>query len=101
MTKAPKTYKIQDVIEGKIEVSGGHANVGKSKNLRDAAAVWLKEAGCCMLLSEFVKGHFGRFTRDEYNYARQVFMVRGGSFNLKKATVNGGGRERVFLVRVK
>lgn len=96
-----KTYKIADVLNGTADVASGKAEKGESKALRLKAASHLKAVGDCMLLSEFVKAFYNRFTRDEYNYARQVFMTRGGIFATKKAKISGDSRERVFLVRIK
>ena len=101
MEKKAKVFKISDVLAGTVDVPRGHAEKGESAALRTAAAKILPAVGDCMLLSEFVKSFYKRFTRDEYNYARQVFMTRGGSFAIKKAHISGDTRERSFLVRVK
>jgi len=101
MEKKAKVFKIADVLNGTADVPSGHAEKGESAALRTAAAKILPAVGDCMLLSEFVKSFYKRFTRDEYNYARQVFMTRGGSFAIKKAHISGDTRERSFLVRVK
>lgn len=94
-----KVYKISDVMSGKADVESGKAEKGESKALRAKALKHLIAVGDCMLLSEFVKVFYNRFTRDEYNYARQVFMTRGGNFTIKKAKISGDSRERLFLVR--
>lgn len=101
MEKKAKVFKIADVLAGTVDVPSGHAEKGESAALRASASKVLPVAGDCMLLSEFVKAFYNRFTRDEYNYARQVFMTRGGIFSIKKARIAGDSRERLFLVRVK
>lgn len=101
MDKKANVFKISDVIAGTVDVPTGHAEKGESAALRASASKILHAAGDCMLLSEFVKSFYNRFTRDEYNYARQVFMTRGGIFSIKKARIAGDSRERLFLVRVK
>jgi len=97
-----KTYKIEDIMSGKVKValSRGGNGTGLNAYIREKAYELLKEKGDAIPLGEFVRYIKGeREYREVYTRARMMFNTKTGTFGLVKHVVEG--REVSFLIRKK
>jgi len=94
-----KTFRLEDLIAGKVNVPGSRNEGHEAARIREFAIKKLKEAeergDDTVFLSHLVKEYFGEFTRKHYSFAREVFKRQIGIVRLVEVEIDG--RKRLVL----